>query len=393
MDIKKLAEKHNEYIIKQRWYFHQNPELSFQETETTKVLKEQLEEMGIPVITFPDYNGLIGVIKGGKPGKTVMLRSDIDALPIEEHSGEEFAAVNGKMHACGHDCHMAVLLGAAKILMDVKAEIQGEVRLLFQAAEESGHGAVYYIEHGILDDVDAIFGLHIWGTLDAPKFNLESGPRMASGDKFKITVTGKSAHGSAPHLGHDAIVAAASIVMNVQTFVSRVSDPLDTLVVNIGTVKGGQLWNIIPNHVEFEGIMRTYSRQLRSSLEDTMRKIVCGTAEALGCAAEFEYMPLTAPVINDQEDLNRIAVNAAISLYGEESLSGMARLTCSEDFSKFAEKIPGFFGFLGCRNESIGAIYPNHSDKFKVDEEGLHRGAALYAQFAVDYLNEKAGDN
>lgn len=366
MNIKKLAEKHNEYIINQRRYFHKNPELSFQETNTTKVLKEQLEAMGIPVITFPDYNGLIGVIKGGKPGKTVMLRSDIDALPIEEHSGEEFAATNGNMHACGHDCHTAVLLGAAKILMDVKEEIQGEVRLLFQAAEES---------------------------LDAPKFNLESGPRMASGDRFKITVKGKSAHGSAPHLGHDAIVAAASIVMNVQTFVSRVSNPLDTLVVNIGTVKGGQRWNIIPNQVEFEGIMRTYSRELRSSLEDTMRNIVCNTAEALGCEAEFVYMPMTAPVINDQEDLNRIAVNAAVSLYGEDSLSEMPKLMCSEDFSKFAEKIPGFFGFLGCRNESIGAVYPNHSDKFKVDEEGLHRGAALYAQFAIDYLKEKAGDN
>jgi len=180
--------------------------------------------------------------------------------------------------------------------------------------------------------------------------------------------------------------------MNLQTFVSRVNDPLNTLVLTIGMVRGGQRFNIIANHVELTGSVRTYSREMRSTIEPNMLKIIQNTAEALGCAAEMEFMPQTGPVINDHEDLTRIANNAAIHLYGEDSLASMPRLTCSEDFYLFTEQVPGFMGFVGCRNENIGAIYPNHSDKFKVDEDALQRGAALYAQFAVDYLKEKAGE-
>jgi len=390
MDIRQLAEKYNPYIIEQRRWFHQHPELSYEEIETTKAIKTQLEAIGIPVTAFPDYNGLTGIIHGGKPGKTVLLRADIDALPIHEESGVKFCSANGNMHACGHDCHTAMLLGAARILMDVKDEIQGNVLLLFQAAEESGHGARYYVDHGILDGVDAVFALHVWGTLDSPKFNLESGGRMASCDKFKIIIKGTSSHGSLPHLGQDAVVAAASAVMNLQTFASRINDPLNMLVLTIGTVKGGQRFNIIANHVELEGSVRTYSREIRSTIEPVMRRIISNTAEALGCEGELVFMPQTGPVINDHEDVNRIARQAAIHLYGEDSLAAMPKLTCSEDFFLFMEKVPGFLGFLGCYNESIDAVYPNHNNKFKVDEAALKRGSALYAQFAVDYLKEKA---
>ena len=389
MDIKQLAEKYNDYIIEQRRFFHQCPELSFEEIQTTKAIKERLEEMGIKVTTFPDYNGLIGTIQGGKPGKTVMLRADIDALPIEEHSGESFSSTNGNMHACGHDCHISMLLGAAKILMETKEELEGTIKLLFQSAEEACYGSEYYVEKGILNGVDAIFGMHIWGTLDAPKMNLEGGGRMASCDNFKIIVEGTSAHGSAPHLGHDAVVAAASIVLNLQTFVSRMNNPLNELVISIGTVHGGQRFNIIANHVELEGTIRTYSRELCKTLEGDLNNIICKTAEALGCKATLEYKHYLNPVINEHENLNRIAQNAAVKLYGEDALTNMPKLTGSEDFANFMEVIPGFYGFIGCRNESIGACYSNHSDKFKVDESVLHRGSALYAQFAHDFLNEK----
>lgn len=390
MDIKQLAEKYNDYIIEERRFFHQCPELSFEEVETTKELKKRLEAMGIEVTTFPDYNGLVGTIKGGKPGKTVMLRADIDALPVEEHTGLPFASTNGKMHACGHDSHIAMLLGGAKILMDKKEEIQGTVKLLFQAAEESCAGSKYYVEHGVLEGVDAIFGMHIWGTIDAPLMNLEGGGRMASCDNFKITVKGTSSHGSAPHLGNDAIVAAASVVMNLQTFVSRLNDPINTLVISIGTVHGGQRFNIIANQVEMEGTIRTYSRELRKTIEEKMNKIIKNTAQALGCEAELDYGYYLNPVINEHEDLNRIAHDAAVKLYGEECLTTMPKLTGSEDFATLMETVPGFYGFIGARNEKIGAIYTNHNDKFTVDEEALHRGAALYAQFAVDFLDEKA---
>lgn len=391
MDIKKLAEKYDDYIIEQRRYFHQRPELSFEEKETTQALKKQLEDMGIEVTTFDDYYGLVGMIRGGKKsGKTVMLRADIDALPIEEHADVPFASTNGKMHACGHDCHMAMLLGAVKILNEIKDELDGDVKILFQSAEESCYGAKYYVEKGILDDVDAVFGMHIWGTLDAPYFNLEAGGRMASCDNFKITVKGTSAHGSAPHLGHDAIVSAASMIMNLQTFVSRMNDPLNTLVLSIGTFKGGQRFNIIPNYVEMEGTIRTYSRELRKKMEANIKAIIENVANIFGCQVELEYDAFPNPVINEHKDLNRLAHDAAVKLYGEESLTTMPKLTGSEDFAYFMDKVPGFFGFLGCANEEIGACYSNHNDKFKVDETVLHRGSALYAQFAVDFLAEKS---
>ncbi len=390
MDIRKLAEKYNDYILKERRHFHEHPELSFKEKETTAAIKKQLEEMGVPVTTFPDYQGLIGVIKGGRPGKTLMLRADIDALPVEEHTDLAYKSKNGNMHACGHDCHTAMLLGAAKILTEVKGELAGEVRLLFQSAEESCYGARYYVEKGYLDDVDAVFGFHIWSMLQAGKFDLADGGRMASCDNFKITVKGKSAHGSAPHLGRDAIVAAASVVMNLQTFASRRNDPLNSLVISIGTINGGQRFNIVADQVVMEGTIRTYSRELLKTLEHDLRQIVTGTAAALDCQAEFEYIHYLNPVINEHADLNRLARDAAVKLYGQDFLGDLSPLMGSEDFAMLMEKVPGVFGFLGCRNPAVGAEFPHHNDKFAVDEAVLQRGAALYAQFAVDYLAEKA---
>ena len=390
MNIKASAEKYNDFIIERRRFYHSIPELSFEEVRTTKEIAEDLKNMGIEVETFPDYNGLVGTIKGDKPGKTVMLRADIDALPVEEHTGLPFASTNSNMHACGHDAHISMLLGASKILSDMKPELKGTVKLLFQAAEESCYGAKYYVENGVLDGVDAVYGMHIWGSLDAPYFNLESGSRMASVDNFKITVTGVSSHGSAPHLGKDAVIAASSIIMNIQTVVSRINDPLNPLVVTIGTIKGGLRFNIIANHVEMEGTIRTHSREVRAIVEENLRQIVENTAKAMGCKADLEYSYYAAPIINEHEDINNIVRNAAVKLYGEESLISMPKLMGSEDFAYLAEKVPGFYGFLGCRNEEKGTIYSNHNDKFTVDESVLHRGSALYAQFAYDYLEEKS---
>lgn len=390
MNIKASAEKCNDFIIERRRFYHSIPELSFEEVRTTKEIAEDLKSMGIEVETFPDYTGLVGTIKGSKTGKTVMLRADIDALPVEEHTGLPFASTNGNMHACGHDAHISMLLGASKILSEMKDELKGTVKLLFQAAEESCYGAKYYVENGLLDGVDAIYGMHIWGSLDAPYFNLEAGNRMASVDNFKIIVTGESSHGSAPHLGKDAVIAASSIIMNIQTMVSRINDPLNPLVVTIGTIKGGQRFNIIANHVEMEGTIRTHSREVRGTIEKNLRDIIENTGKALGCKAELEYTYYASPVINEHEDINNIVRNAAVKLYGEESLVSMPKLMGSEDFSYLAEKTPGFYGFIGGRNEEKGIIYTNHNDKYTVDEDVLHRGSALYAQFAYDYLEEKS---
>jgi amidohydrolase len=213
---------------------------------------------------------------------------------------------------------------------------------------------------------------------------------MASCDNFEITVKGVSAHGSAPHLGRDAIVAAASVIMNLQTFASRNNDPLNPLVVTVGVLKGGQRFNIIANEVKMEGTIRTYSRKMRTTIEADLRRIVTCAAQALGCEADFDYHMYLGPVINEHDDLNRIARDAAVKLYGEESLAHMDKTMGSEDFSMLMDRVPGVYCFIGCRNPAAGKIYPNHNDKFDVDESVLHRGAAFYAQFAVDYLTEKA---
>jgi amidohydrolase len=388
MNIKLSAEKYNDYIIERRRFYHSIPELSFEEKRTTAELAADLKKLGIEVETFPDYPGLVGTIKGKTEGKTVMLRADIDALPVEEHTGLPYASCNGKMHACGHDAHISMLLGAAKILSEMKGELKGTIKLLFQAAEESCYGAKYYVEKGVLDGVDAVFGMHVWGTLDAPYFNLEAGNRMASVDNFKITVKGVSSHGSAPHLGKDAVVAASSIIMNIQTLVSRINDPLNPLVVSIGTIKGGQRFNIIANNVEMEGTVRTHSREARAIIEQSLREIIEGTAKSLGCEAVLEYSYYAAPIINEHDDINKIVQNAAAKLYGEDSMVKMPMLMGSEDFAYLMEKVPGFYGFIGTKNEEKGIIYPNHNDKFTVDEEVLHRGSALYAQFAHDFLEK-----
>ena len=391
MTIKELAEKYEDYIIERRRYFHRYPELSWQEENTTNVIEAELKSMGIETVRFPGKTGVLGMIKGGNPGRTVVLRADIDALPIEEHTNVPFKSTKaGVMHACGHDCHIAMLLGAAKILSDKKEKLCGNVRLLFQAAEETCHGAEYYIGQNVLEGADAIFGMHIWGTFDAPKISVEPGDRMASCDNFKIVVKGKACHGSAPNLGNDAIVAAASIVMNLQTLVSRKNDPLNPLVVSIGTIHGGNVFNIIADHVELEGTVRTFSRAFRKEIENLMRNLVEETAKALNTEATLEYQYYPGPVINDHEDLNRIAKDSAVKLYGEECLSHLEKMTGSEDFAYYMEEVPGFYAYIGNKNPEIGAIYPNHSDKFFVDESVLHRGAALYAQFAYDYLKEKS---
>lgn len=390
MNIKELAQKYNDYIIDQRRWLHAHPELSLQEVNTTTHLVEELENMGIEVIKFPNYNGCIGIIEGGKPGKTIMLRADIDALPVEEHTGLPFASTNGNMHACGHDIHMAVQLGAAKILLDLKDEIEGTVKLLFQSGEEVADGAKYYVENEYLDDVDAVYGNHIWSGVEAGKFSIEGGERMASCDTFKITVEGVSSHGSAPHLGNDALLAAASIVMNVQSYISRRKDPLEAAVVTIGTIHGGQRFNIIANHVEMEGTTRAFNNEVRNAIEGELRTIVENTAKALGVTAKLEYNYLTDPVINENETLNRIANDAVIKLYGEDAIRPMTKVLGAEDFSYLMKDRPGFFGFSGCYNEKIGAIHNNHSDMFIVDESTLHMTSALAAQFAYDFLKETA---
>lgn len=390
MVIRDLADQYEGYIIEQRRRFHHHPELSFQEKDTTAAIVEELKGMGIEVITFPDYTGCIGVLKGGQDGPTVMLRADIDALPVTEATGLSFASDNpGVMHACGHDNHIAMLLGAARILADLRDELKGTVKFIFQAAEESCHGAEYYADHGCLDGVDALMGMHIWWNLDSPKINFVDGKRMASCATFKVTIHGVSAHATAPHQGKDALVAAAAMVMNMQTYVSRTNDPMNPLVITFGTIHGGEVFNVIANEVVLEGTTRTYSDLTRENLAGDMKKIIDATCEAYGCTADFEYNNYCAAIINKYPDLVRIAHDGVVKLYGEEGCGELSAMMGSEDFAYLAAKAPSVFGYIGSRCPEKGKVYGNHNNHYDVDEDALKRGSAAYAQFAYDFLEEK----
>ena len=390
MDIKEKAENIKDYIIEMRRHFHQNPELSLEEFETTKKIVNELEKMGIEVSTFKDgLTGCVGTIKGAKEGKTLLLRADIDALSVHEKTNLEFASrVDGKMHACGHDCHAAMLLGVAKILSEMKDKFSGNIKLFFQTAEEIGLGAKLSIEQGVMDNVDACYGVHVTPRFESPKINMQYGERMAATDVFKLTVEGTSSHGSSPHLGHDAIVASAAIITALQTIVSRINNPLKPAVVTIGTIKGGQRFNIIANEVIMEGNIRTFDEIFRKEIETHIREIAESVAKAHSCTAKLEYRYGTGVVLNKDKNLVDIAQNAVKKLYGEDSLVKMEKITGGEDFSLLMEKAPGIFGYIGTRNPKVpGSEKINHHECFTVDEDALIRGTAVAVQFALDYLN------
>ena len=390
MDIKEKTENIKDYIIEMRRHFHQNPELSLEEFETTKKIVNELEKMGIEVSTFKNgLTGCVGTIKGAKEGKTLLLRADIDALSVHEKTNLEFASrVDGKMHACGHDCHAAMLLGVAKILSEMKDKFSGNIKLFFQAAEEIGLGAKLSIEQGVMDNVDACYGVHVTPRFESPKINMQYGERMAATDVFKLTVEGTSSHGSSPHLGHDAIVASAEIITALQTIVSRINNPLKPAVVTIGTIKGGQRFNIIANEVIMEGNVRTFDEIFRKEIETHIREIAESVAKAHSCTAKLEYRYGTGVVLNKDKNLVDIAQNAVKKLYGEDSLVEMEKITGGEDFSLLMEKAPGIFGYIGTRNPKVpGSEKINHHECFTVDEDALIRGTAVAVQFALDYLN------
>ena len=378
-----------DYIISRRRYYHAHPELSFQERSTTDQLRRDLEEIGIPVQTFPDYPGLVATIEGAAPGRTLMLRSDIDALPVQEETGLPFASQNpGVMHACGHDAHMAMLLGAARELYSRREQFSGRIKLLFQAAEETSTGARYYIERGLLKGVDAIFALHVWGALQAPLISVAPGARMAGHDRLCVKVRGTAAHGAEPQCGRDAIVAASAVVMNLQTLVSRWNDPREPLVLTVGTFHGGEAFNLICKEVSLELTIRSFSAGLRDRLEREIRTLISNTVAAFGCTAELEWIPLLPPVVNRDERLNQLAYDAVVELFGPEGLGELPPLMISEDFALYSERIPSFFGFVGSRDAAKGQIYPNHHEKYSADESALLRGAEFTVRFALKFLSQ-----
>ncbi len=388
MEMKELVTKYRDYVRDIRREFHQCPELSMEEVETTKRIAKKLDEMGIPYEIDTEKNtGLVGIIKGAHEGKAVALRADIDALPVTETTGLPFASKNvGKMHACGHDNHMAMLLGAAKMLLDMKDEIYGTVYLVFQPAEEIGEGAPYMMRFGDwFSKVGAIFGGHIWADTPAGKISACSGPFMAATDKFTIKIHGKQSHGSQPQAGIDAVVVGSAMVMNLQTLVSRQFGAVDPVVVTVGTFKGGDRWNIVGGEAYLDGTTRYFDKNIGKELKEKMERIVKSTAEAYGATAELDYTYIVPPTVNDAACTD-IVKQAVTEVLGKDALYDHDLVMGGEDFAFYQDKKPGSFMLVGTYNPACNAVYPNHSNYFTSDESILSGGSGVYAQTAIDWL-------
>jgi amidohydrolase len=383
--IVELSQANREYVTDMRRYFHMHPESSLQEFETCKRIQKELSEMGVPFKVVNDI-GVIAEIEGAKPGKTVALRGDIDALEITEKTGVPYAStVPGKMHACGHDAHAAMLLGAAKVLWAMKDEFEGTVRLIFQPAEELIAGAKIMIEAGCLEGVDSIFGIHVASAYKVGQVDCTPGPRMASADMMTVTVNGVSGHGARPDQCIDAVVITAAIAMNLQTIVSREYSPLDPTVVTIGQMQAGTRANIIANKGTLELSIRSFSPEIRAGLIESIKRVATGTAQALRGTVEFKLTQGTPPTIN-HEGPTEIARAAAKEIYGEDCLVEREKQTGSEDFAYYSERIPGAMAFIG--SAVPGPYVPHHNELFDIDEKALPGGTALYVTYALKALAE-----
>ena len=389
--IKSLAREYEGEIIERRRFFHMNPEISWNEIETTKVIAEELERLGCENIRIGFGGTQCGVTaditgtSGGGDGQTVALRADIDALPLTDEKDVPYKSQKpGVMHACGHDSHTAMLLGAAKILTGMKPDLKGRVRLLFQPAEEHGakSGAKAMIGEGALEGVRSVFGIHVMSTIPTGEIRYRSGPIMSAADAWELVITGKGGHGSTPETSFDPNAAAFQIGSALQTIISREISPRDTAVVSIGGIKSStHVFNIIPERVEMIGSVRTFSKEAQDHIEEAMRRIANGVAEGMRCKAELKYNRVIQATENDPA-VTELARSAAESLFGADRVKESKLNMGSEDFSCYCNAVPSTLVFLGVENHEKATDFPHHSPKFDVDESALYLGAAMYAAYA-----------
>ena len=394
--VGELSAKVAPEVLRLRRDFHTNPELSNREERTARIVAERLRAIGIDrVTTGVAHHGVVALISGGKPGPTVALRADMDALPVQEATGLPFASKNdGVMHACGHDAHTAMLLGAAEVLWQIRQNLHGTVKLIFQPAEEGvppgeEGGARLMTELGVLEDphVSAIFALHVNPDLPSGKIAYRFGGIMASVDRFDVTVTGKQSHGAMPWQGVDPVLASAHIITAIQSIASRKIDARQPVVVSVGVVRAEGRWNIIPDKVILQGTIRTHNEEVRREAGVQFRRIVQGTAAALGATAQIEFSDYGPITFNDPE-LGRRMMPTLARAAGEENVVQTDPVMGGEDFAHYAERIPGFYLFLGVGNEEIGAVHALHTPNMIVDEAALPLGVRTLVLLAVDYLNQ-----
>lgn len=391
--IRSLIDKHKDRMFELRRAIHRRPELSNEEKETAALVKSVMEEAGIETRSGVGGHGVVGVLKRQPGGACVALRADMDALPMAESTGVPWASeVEGVMHACGHDAHTAMLMGAALVLADMKDELAGTVKFIFQPAEEANPvgGAPAMIQQGALKepDVDAMFGLHVWPAFETGTVGSRPGPLMGASDRLFLTVKGRGAHGSEPENGVDAIVIAAQIITALQTIVSRNVSPLDAAVVTIGVIKGGDRYNVLPDEVVLQGTVRTTSPATRDRMPGVIQAIAQGVARGMGGDCEIEYVKGYPPLINDPE-LVKIAFTAMKKVVGEEGAVMIEKPALGgEDFAFFSKEVPSVFMWLGCRPAGVAKedFPPLHNRKFLPDDEALPLGVEIMVSCALEFL-------
>lgn len=387
-----LAIENKEYVIGMRRHFHQNPELSEHEVNTSKRVMEELAQMGLaPQRVGKLGTGVMCEIKGSQPGRTIALRADMDALNVQELNDYSYKSnVDGRMHACGHDGHTATLLGAAKVLLECRDQIKGCVRLLFQPAEEVATGALDMIEAGCLDGVDALMGIHLWSEIPSGTISVDQGPRMAAANWFIYRLKGKPGHGALPHQGIDAGLAAASAALNLQTVVSREFPANEPIVITIGRIQSGTRFNVIAADAVLEGTVRCFNAEaFKHGIPEAMHRIIAGTAEAYRCELyEETIVEATLPCNNPAASADRAAATVT-KLLGSKGIYKLPPLMGGEDYSFMMDIVPdSLIAFVGVGDPAKGTDEPHHSGRFKLDEDCLQNSVAFYAQYALDYLNE-----
>ena len=373
-------------IISLRRDIHKHPELAFNEFRTANLVAENLDKMGLEIQKNVGKTGVVGFLRGKKDGPTIALRADMDALPIQETANTPYKSINqGVMHACGHDGHTAMLLGAAEVISKNKTSIEGNVKFVFQPAEEGLGGARYMIKDGVLDDVDEIFGIHLWNYQKFGTVGVKSGPIMAAADIFDIKIYGKGGHGATPQGTHDAVIIAAHIIQTLQTIISRNTNPLDSTVVTVGQINGGYNFNIIADIVELKGTTRAYTEDNRQLIKERMKEIIKGTEKTFGVEIELNYKDGYPPTINNPDSAVSL-LNAAKKIVGEGA--GQPYLSMGgEDFSYFLKEIPGCFFFVGSSpDEKEHLSIPHHCSHFDINERALLVGSSVYIQLIEDLL-------
>ena len=386
--IKEVIQTYSEELTELRRKLHSEPEVSWEEYKTTQFVCEYLEQLGISY-RKTEPTGVIAEIRGGRLGKTVALRGDMDALQVEELNKDlPYASKeDGKMHACGHDAHTAMLLIAAKALNEIKEELPGNVRLLFQPAEEVAEGAKALVKQGAMEGVDNVFGIHIWSQMPTNKVSCTPGPSFASADLFKVTFKGRGGHGAMPHACIDAAIVASSFVMNVQTVVSRTIDAQHPAVLTIGKMVVGTRFNVIAENAVIEGTVRCFHPETRDHIETQLKHYADQVAVIYGATAKVEYIHGTRAVINEEYSAN-LAQKVAAEAFGEEAVYNEKPTMGGEDFSEYLAHAPGSFALVGSGNPEKDTQWAHHHGKFNIDEDALSTGAELYAQYAWAYLNE-----